>query len=1367
MGAGWLRGRWTVLAGLSFALILHLSFGVGAATLVAAIVDAFTLLAVLLALRRIVPRKFRGSPGAKASRYAPPSVLAALLVALALGAASPARADDAGTPDAPSASDPAPAAPLAPGTVIAPHDPARGVGLAPDDRVFVPLATWLDLQKKAHPERDPELVALGRVVTLVDATYRVNVGATDAKGTARLVFAQRGKGQMLVPVPLAGLAITEARLDGVPVRLVLDNSDARIPYRVPLDREGDHVLEVSFQTPLVVGPAARWFTFVVPTFAGATLDVTASAFDGDLFVSGAGRVVVLPSENEEFSARAWLGRPTGGAAMQSVLVTLTEKSPAAFRTVVRTRAESRTVHSLRDGGTETVVSLDVHVLQGQASFVDLAIPEGVDVLEATGPQVQRWETGEGRLRLVLVAPSEGKLSARVRTFRAAAAPERKEALPELTVRDTTGESGLVIVNGDPSLRLEAEAGTGLFRTGRPAEKDAAGPDGLGRVLGAWRFAARPAPLAVRAERAQPRLEVDSRVRATFGDDRLRTVLEARVNVLRAPVGDLAFALPGADEVRTVEGPGIETWWLDGTGDARRLLVRMNDLFEGERTLTVRLERRLAGARSDVAVPRFSLETAQVDRGLLVLFALPDVEPSPGTVAGWKPLPPTRLEGQQADVPGARATHAFEWDAPVRTALPVTLKTPEQEIEAVVVSQISPSDEEQRLEHLVLFDVRRGAADRLAVFVPDGGLAANDVVRARDLRELRFEAATRKDADDKDVKGRLYTLSLQSAKSGLVEVTISQLWPAGSIVHVVRPEGVKATRWFGLVRTFLDGEVEAKVVAGAPDPAEWADLPFLPTGLERTSVLRAYAARAPYLLEVVARRHRIEVQADAVVLSARAEIVVGLDGEARVRMRYRLFNRARQFLPVRLPAGAVLYGAVAAGRPVKPLAGPGGSVLLPVPKVPLGGAGYEVAITYRARIGEEFRHGGSATLLLPQIVGVEIDRTAITLRVPAGFDYAFDSKMTAATEGETLGDDVESCLREAQEVLKVAETGTLEQRQYACGNSAPLVAQARTRLDAYARQGSRSDREASLRAELDKLTRAQQEASTRCRLDARVAQNEEQFQANNSSQGANANGQTLVVLDDVTNGPADRAGAAPTAETQAGANWAFNKETVPVERLGKKDLVELKERLQSELARRGAEERRKSVDVDKESQSRADQSKTREKAPAKPQEAAPDDATIRYDENRNNALLNDRLRRVQTEYRQFGADTVVIPAPFEGPGRNAGQAPGSGSGGGGGGGGGFVDLTSADSGIYYDDLHRGEASEAVTRAGLMGVDVPLPTDGRVYWFVGARAGSALSFDATPVETSWWKRTLLFLGLLGAFGFGIFRLVERARASRELA
>ena len=547
-----------------------------------------------------------------------------------------------------------------------------------------------------------------------------------------------------------------------------------------------------------------------------------------------------------------------------------------------------------------------------------------------------------------------------------------------------------------------------------------------------------------------------------------------------------------------------------------------------------------------------------------------------------------------------------------------------------------------------------------------------------------------------------------------------------------------------MRTFLDGEVDARVVAGAPDPAEWADIPFLPAGLVRTSVLRAYAARAPYLLEVSARRHLLEAQADAVVLSARAEIVLGFDGEARVRARYRLFNRASQFLPLRLPEGAVLFGAVAAGVPIKPLAGADGAILLPVPKVPLGGAGYEVSVTYRARAGRGFAGGGSATVLLPHVVGVEVDRTVITLRVPEGFDYDFDTKMSVATEGEALGDDVEATIREAEEVLKVAETGTLEQRLFACSNSSPLVDQARSRLVLYRRQGARADRAATLEAELAKLARVQTEAATRCSLDMGVARNEAQLESYAARTSNSFNGQSLVALLDVTSGTTVGSAApgrdGPSA-TQPGANWLFNAATVPLERAKNKELVELKERLQSELVRRGVEDREKSEMPSQESMGVQTEGDPTSGRAFKPQER---DAAARSDNTRNNVQLNDRLRMVQSAHRQLGTDagdevTRRVATPELGVRSSDGFFAGRG----------------------------GDAGRSTrppdTHAGLMGVDVPLPTDGLVYWFVSARAGAAVSIEATPTGTPWWRRALVFAALGGAMAFGL-RVVVRRRAAR---
>src|SRR5206468_461546 len=99
--------------------------------------------------------------------------------------------------------------------------------------------------------------------------------------------------------------------------------------------------------------------------------------------------------------------------------------------------------------------------------------------------------------------------------------------------------------------------------------------------------------------------------------------------------------------------------------------------------------------------------------------------------------------------------------------------------------------------------------------------------------------------------------------------------------------------------------------------------------------------------------------------------------------------------------------------------------------------------------------------------------------PSGYDYDFDTKMTTATEHDVVGDDVEASLREAQEVLKVAETGTLDQRAFACSSSAPLVQQAERRLAAYRQQGARPDRVAELEASLKRIEQVQKAAFERC------------------------------------------------------------------------------------------------------------------------------------------------------------------------------------------------------------------------------------------------------------------------------------------------
>ena len=112
----------------------------------------------------------------------------------------------------------------------------------------------------------------------------------------------------------------------------------------------------------------------------------------------------------------------------------------------------------------------------------------------------------------------------------------------------------------------------------------------------------------------------------------------------------------------------------------------------------------------------------------------------------------------------------------------------------------------------------------------------------------------------------------------------------------------------------------------------------------------------------------------------------------------------------------------------------------MPKVPVGGAGYPVAVLYRAPAGPRFPEG-ALDLALPEIKGPTVDRTVVRLFVPRGFDYDIETDMAEAGKEDVAADLAEAAVREARELIEVAKSGTLEQRQRAAQSAAVLVGEA--------------------------------------------------------------------------------------------------------------------------------------------------------------------------------------------------------------------------------------------------------------------------------------------------------------------------------------
>ncbi len=1348
------RGRahaWIAFGTLAtLSLLVFAIFGAEGALVATALADAGTALAGVLLLRWIARRAIHGPRAARAAAIA--------LVCAALFASS-ARADEV-------AETPAPASPAAPERVYVPYDPADATVPRGEDRVFLPMDTYLALRRLARPDEDPDVVALGRVVALVGARHAVRFEGRNARVTSELTFVKRGDGVVLAALAFRGLAIQRAMLDGAAVPLVMKEG----VHHVPLVDAGDHTLVLDWVAPVEVAPDRKRLAFSVPPFAASELSVVAAAFDGRVDAEGAS---VLSTRREGAPPTTFARIALG--SLSDVRLTLQEREPGEPEVPLRTRAESRVVHSVRDGGTQSHSTILLHVLQGEARDVEISVPDGVEVLSVTGKAVARWEGAPGGVRILFAAPVGGQAQVEVRALRAASKPARSETLPSFAVRGATGERGTVVVNASPFLRVEPQRTAGLLRTATPRDDAAKGVDEQGRVAGAWTFAARPTDFAIRTVELEPRLTLDTHEAVVFGGDRVQTHLAGQVGIdPRRPVGELVFTLPGGDPVRSVESAGLQAWWTEGEGDGRTLHLRYADLQQGNVAVGVFLDRRLDGRREAIAVPRWSLEGAHRDKGQLVISSLPDVEIAPGALPGLRAvaLTPSCFV---SPVDRSEPQHAFAWASAMTASLPVALGTPPLEVEAAVVTSVTPSDDVHRLDHLVLFDVRRGLTDAFAVFVPDGGFAADDLVRTRDLREVRRQRVSRRGPDGEAIEGTLYSVRLQAPRGGIVELTVSQTTGAGSALRVLRPEGVRAVQYFGLVRAFLDGEVRVAATAGDPDAADWEDLPFLPTGIERGDVVSFLTSRTPYVLNVTAERHRLEQQAEALVRAAQADLVLGRDGQVRARVTYRLFNRSRQFLRFLLPPEAILYGTTAADRPVKPLEGSGGELLVPIPKVPLGGAGFSVSLLYRAPVGSRLP-ASDLELVLPSIVGVDVDRTVVRVFAPNDFHYDIETDMRESDATDLAAELAEAAVSEARQILDVAQNGTLEQRQLATLNAGVLVKEAQdlNKLASQKRSGLNRALTQAQRQYDQTVTGLQAALQSRARGDI-----------NQGLELRGSNAEPVLTM----NTEGTQSAASGETGRQARAQWVFNPAEVG-QGAEKQEVKQLKQRLGKALRDRAAEEQSGQADA--------------ARSASRPQFGAGEPVLGQLfqgkDASRLNGIvdekavstmnferLNDALIGEQRKNRQTG---VAMPRQLYGYMTQSGAAAQAGDGYGRAGyttgaaldpssgiyfedgdgdgdwrartenvfdaglggllfaGDGLVDLDDVTSGLEDGAYAQGSPD---VRRGLMGVDVALPTNGKIFLFHSPREGSPIRLKAEEVGHSsavkWGAFLLAVTGLAG--------------------
>ncbi|MHC4847307.1 MAG: hypothetical protein ACYTEG_02505, partial [Planctomycetota bacterium] len=888
--------------------------------------------------------------------------------------------------------------------IIAPY---KGDDIEKIDRVFLPAAKYHELRKLAYPE------VAGRRTIVADAAYAAVRHGDEVTVTARYVIEKQTDAAERIPLRLQEVAVTYASLNDEPATLAVDKKQG---YLLVLRGKGRYELELALRPRLVKQGKRSWFAIPVRPVATATLALTHDAEGFELQVGALGG-------KRKDSYRL------GPVAVLSAV--WTPKTTGFTTPTAELRAATYLQCAIRDGFTAIAGRVRYSIAGGTVSRVRIAVDPSLTVRRVRCANLAGWDRDEnGVLNIATSKPAARDLVVEVWAERKT--PRlRAESVPRFEPLDVLRDTGSITLESLADLKLELTKTQGLLRGTLPskAPKFRATPE-WGVTQSVHRFAVRPFSLEWKVVLEKTRLRARTRTYVYLQPEETTTRVILDVETERGPGEfELLVGVPKDHEVTGVAGPHLRDWWVE---DGRLHIARLlRSLKRASYTIDLRRRGSTAGG---VQAPALALLGAVRQTGEVQVRVADGLEVETGDSEGLLPvnLDSIRKPGSDPLLMRAYRSVAVPW------SLALSTRKERREMDALTVTRVVPMADRVRVEALVNFHVRRGLVDEVVFTVP-----------VEDENEIVLVAPEKREEKSVAIDGgRRYTLTLRNATRGSVAAQVTYHVPKGKPVLGVEPEGVAQLRRYVIVDKIADGEVKV-IDPEALESIEFRELPIIPPGAGAPTAAAVYVGTGdPFLFGIEVKTHQFEEVEPALIYSAAAQIVVDRSGWTRTLVSYRVYNRTRQFLELALPDGSLLYSVMVAGEGVRPLKR-AGKTLVPLRKVAIGATTFDVDVVYafEAESLEDEDWGAR----LPGVGGIDVRRTTISLYLPKGFNYEFETEMEEVESTDIAVGQASDLFDEIKELYGVAERGNSMQADRALTNVAALEKQAKRFAEQVAAQ----------------------------------------------------------------------------------------------------------------------------------------------------------------------------------------------------------------------------------------------------------------------------------------------------------------------------
>jgi hypothetical protein len=271
---------------------------------------------------------------------------------------------------------------------------------------------------------------------------------------------------------------------------------------------------------------------------------------------------------------------------------------------------------------------------------------------------------------------------------------------------------------------------------------------------------------------------------------------------------------------------------------------------------------------------------------------------------------------------------------------------------------------------VSLEIMQGAAKEVRIQLPDkvtvnqvtGAMVADWEVKSGELAVTFLEPVE---------QSARFVISgeTRTPREGQVEVPLLRL------LGTERDSGGVAVEVLGA------GEIKDQKPQGL-ESVDAADLGDVVASRQSPSLVafrfRSGETKSPRALTLNVARYEQQAVMMANIEEARYQVLLSNEGKTLVQARYAVRNNQRNFLKLTLPAGATIWSASLAGRPVRPGQAPDGGLLLPLEKSRAGDEApvFTMEVLYLVREGK-WSDRGKAHLALPAL-DLPISRTGLVV-----------------------------------------------------------------------------------------------------------------------------------------------------------------------------------------------------------------------------------------------------------------------------------------------------------------------------------------------------------------------------------------------------